>query len=60
MEIHLLKCPKGCRETFQTKTELLNHHLLAHERPLPERYHVDLPPLDEEEVAQRRNGEPPR
>jgi hypothetical protein len=57
MEIMLLKCPKGCRDTFQTKTELLNHHLLTHEQPLPERYHLDLPPLGEGELVQRRNGE---
>jgi hypothetical protein len=56
MEFLLIKCPRGCSPTFKTKTELLNHHVEQHERPLPERYHLALPPLSEGELAQRRNG----
>jgi hypothetical protein len=45
MKIEIIKCPRGCAYTFQTKTEFLNHHVAMHERPLPERYGIELPPL---------------
>jgi hypothetical protein len=57
MEILLIQCPRGCSPTFKTKNEMLAHHVEQHEQPLPERYHLDLPPLSEAELTQRRNGE---
>jgi hypothetical protein len=45
MEIQIIKCPRGCAYTFQTRDEMLNHHVATHERPLPERYGITLPPL---------------
>jgi hypothetical protein len=35
MEFLVIKCPKGCPETFWTRNEMLNHHLVRHERPFP-------------------------
>ena len=57
MKIEIIKCPRGCNLTFYTKNAMLNHHLEAHQKPLPERYGIDLPPIRAEEWTHRLNGE---
>jgi hypothetical protein len=37
-EFLIIKCPKGCPETFWTMTEMANHHLEAHGCVLPPRH----------------------
>jgi len=40
-----IRCAHGCTNVFATLNELHEHHVQTHERPLPERYGMALPPL---------------
>ena len=43
IEFQLLPCwEKGCARTFYTQNELFEHHLEAHEKPLPPRLTMTL------------------